>query len=902
MCERSNSLSFRSLSKLILPPLGVSSINDQAQIDTRGRIISPMDSRYRCWEVFMVVLVAYSAWVYPFEIAFMKSSAKGALCITDNIVNLFFAVDITLTFFVAYIDPRTQLLVCDSRKIAFRYLSTWFLMDVASTIPFELITGDNKAGLGYCLLGMLRLWRLRKVKRLFTRLEKDIRFSYFWIRCARLLSVTLFLVHCAGCIYYLLADRYPHQGRTWIGVVLPNFREDSLRIRYISAIYWSITTMTTVGYGDLHAVNTREMVFNIIYMLFNLGLTAYLIGNMTNLVVEGTRRTMEFVIKMKAEYFPPREDVIMQNEAPDDVYIVVSGEVDIIVCENDKEQVMGTLTTGDIFGETSAIYNKPQHFTFRTKTLSQLLRLKQSTLLETMQTKQEDCLVIFKNFLQKQTELKDLNIEDFLGDNGEYNNGSNIPCNLFTAAATGDSCTLEVLLKAGMDPNIGDSKGRTPLHLAASKGYEDCVLVLLQHACNTNIKDMDGNTPLWHSIFAKDRKIFNLLYHYSYITNPQIGGDLLCLAANRNDRSAMNKLLELGLNINSKDCQGSTALEVTVAKNHKDMVNFLFTNGASIDDLNLSKSEQLGLSSLVGIPDELMKLPKKEERILCRGRTCGVVPRVSVYKGHPSQQRFSSEPGKLMRLPSSMEELKNIAEIAERREDKRSGKTANEDMKVKNKMSGHGGGSVLRQLRGSSSRRWGNNSCCKEGLRGMEGVGGVSERRKRVMVVIENSPWAKHASMWALTHVANKGDLLTLLHVVPPPFKSNGGGGGGGRGGCSSSYGSSSSPHQLVSSLGSLCKACKPEVEVEALVIQGPKLPTVLSQVKKLEASVLVLSQPKPSPLSWLGMCVRSSEDDFVEECINNAECLTMAVRKQSGGLGGYLVSTRWHKNFWLLA
>lgn len=53
--------------------------------------------------------------------------------------------------------------------------------------------------------------------------------------------------------------------------------------------------MTTVGYGDLHAQNTLEMVFIIFYMLFNLGLTAYIIGNMTNLVVEGTRRTMEFV-------------------------------------------------------------------------------------------------------------------------------------------------------------------------------------------------------------------------------------------------------------------------------------------------------------------------------------------------------------------------------------------------------------------------------------------------------------------------------------------------------------------------------------------------------------------------------------------------------------------------------
>lgn len=42
------------------------------------------------------------------------------------------------------------------------------------------------------------------------------------------------------------------------------------------------------------------------------------------------------------------------------------------------------------------------------------------------------------------------------------------------------------------------------------------------------------------------------------------------------------------------------------------------------------------------------------------------------------------------------------------------------------------------------------------------------------------------------------------------------------------------------------------QVEVEALVIQGPRLATVVSQVKKLEVSVLVLGQKKPSPLvNW---------------------------------------------------
>ena len=72
----------------------------------------------------MVLLVAYSAWVYPFEVAFLDSSPQRDLFIADNIVDLFFAVDIVLTFFVAYIDPRTQMLVLDSTKIAKRLVNS----------------------------------------------------------------------------------------------------------------------------------------------------------------------------------------------------------------------------------------------------------------------------------------------------------------------------------------------------------------------------------------------------------------------------------------------------------------------------------------------------------------------------------------------------------------------------------------------------------------------------------------------------------------------------------------------------------------------------------------------------------------------------------------------------------
>jgi len=278
----------------LLPSLGAT-INHSNKL--QKFIISPYDPRYRYWELFLTVLVIYSAWICPFELAFLRD-LPSKLLLVENIVNGFFAIDIILTFLVAYVDSKTHLLVDDRKKIAVRYLSTWFIFDVCSTAPFQpisLLFSHKGNDLAFKILNMLRLWRLHRVSSLFARLEKDIRFNYFWIRCSKLIAVTLFAVHCAGCFNYMIADRYPDPEETWIGAVMPTFRSESLWTRYVTALYWSITTLTTTGYGDLHAENPREMLFDICYMLFNLGLTAYLIGNMTNLVVHGTSRTQNFV-------------------------------------------------------------------------------------------------------------------------------------------------------------------------------------------------------------------------------------------------------------------------------------------------------------------------------------------------------------------------------------------------------------------------------------------------------------------------------------------------------------------------------------------------------------------------------------------------------------------------------
>ncbi|KAL3681562.1 hypothetical protein R1sor_024518 [Riccia sorocarpa] len=181
--------------------------------------------------------------------------------------------------------------------------------------------------------------------------------------------------------------------------------------------------------------------------------------------------------------------------------------------------------------------------------------------------------------------------------------------------------------------------------------------------------------------------------------------------------------------------------------------------------------------------------------------------------------------------------------------------------------------------------------------------GNVEDLDKRVMVVVDASQESIQALRWALSHVVQPMDVLTLIHVQPPVYPRL-------------SY----SPHgnffnakaieetrrknevagwELSNQFKTIVATCRPEVEVEILVMEGEKGPTIVAQAKKLEVSILVIGQRKPSVLWRL---VKKKTDSLAKYCINNSECLTLSVRKKSRRLGGYLINSQWQKNFWLLA
>lgn len=114
------------------------------------------------------------------------------------------------------------------------------------------------------------------------------------------------------------------------------------------------------GYGDIHAVNLREMIFVMFYVSFDMVLGAYLIGNMTALIVKGSkteryRDKMTDVIKymnrnklgrdlrnqikghLRLQYESSYTDAIVLQDIP----ISIRAKVSITRCHVSKLEMQG---------------------------------------------------------------------------------------------------------------------------------------------------------------------------------------------------------------------------------------------------------------------------------------------------------------------------------------------------------------------------------------------------------------------------------------------------------------------------------------------------------------------------------------------------------------------------------
>jgi hypothetical protein len=242
-------------------------------------------SRFRlCWDAVILVLVVLTCILVPYQLAFVHTSnwVHNTLMF---VLCLIFLVDVALNFFTSYRQAGSEVL--DPVAIRQQYLKQSFPIDIIANVPLGMmlwLAGDPQMA-GFSLLLWVRLLTLLRLVRLFVILRRWESLSWTnpgYLRVFKYVSVVLIFTHCIACLWFATAyaDGFPVD--SWVAAA--GVEAAPPLTQYVRSLYWTITTMTTVGYGDISPGRTVEYLLAIVVMLMGASLYAFIIGGVATML------------------------------------------------------------------------------------------------------------------------------------------------------------------------------------------------------------------------------------------------------------------------------------------------------------------------------------------------------------------------------------------------------------------------------------------------------------------------------------------------------------------------------------------------------------------------------------------------------------------------------------------
>lgn len=227
------------------------------------------DSKFRhSWDLVVLIFAVYSAVTIPLIIIFNIFSELFS-DISAWITTAVFLGDIFVKFNTAI--PGRGKLVFDRKAIAKKYIASWFLIDLLAAVPLYTVSKFFTVVRLGKIVGIIRLNRLLKLLRISKSLKRlggpGINPAIF--RLILLVFWILMAAHTIACGWIMMTGN--PDGLTPFDL-------------YIRAFYWTTTTLTTIGYGDILPVNTNQIIYVIIIEFIGAGMYGLIIGNIANLI------------------------------------------------------------------------------------------------------------------------------------------------------------------------------------------------------------------------------------------------------------------------------------------------------------------------------------------------------------------------------------------------------------------------------------------------------------------------------------------------------------------------------------------------------------------------------------------------------------------------------------------
>jgi voltage-gated potassium channel len=161
--------------------------------------------------------------------------------------------------------------ITEPAELRGRYLRSWFAVDLLAAIPFGVLAASFDGWLGAVLsvLALTRVMRLGRLVALQRHWRARTSLNPAVLRLSFLLVWIAILSHWIACGWIAL------DGELNGHLELPPYQQ---------ALYWTITTLTTVGYGDLVPEGSPQVWYTMVVMGLGAAIYGFAIGNVANLL------------------------------------------------------------------------------------------------------------------------------------------------------------------------------------------------------------------------------------------------------------------------------------------------------------------------------------------------------------------------------------------------------------------------------------------------------------------------------------------------------------------------------------------------------------------------------------------------------------------------------------------